>query len=544
MGTVVRFKPDMDYYYARGLTQYESENFIDALKNYREAYKFADNPEEKDFQAIIEVEMASCYRHLHLTRETQTLYYKSLTNKIPDVAFDSVIGLIEIFGANGNDEALKYYMDLAAKKGFSREMDFIDAATHFYAQREYRVEPPPEQNMLDLGRKLLEAGQYEFARQLLEVIPPDSSVYPQACTRLATLCNASGDYEKALEYVKKADPADAETMVNTVLALYKAGRTDEYEEAVEELARAETDDVTALGQFIRVSAIVGRGDLVIKFGRLLIRVSPVRTPMLCYAVALSNAGELREAHKVMVALQSLYPYDAVIRVYSSLIAALTAPADFSLTCELPNNAESDILSELNGVLAECGTDRALLRSRLRNEKLRTGILMVFQAGSDSSKRILADIVADIPYFERYIRHCLIDPGFPDADKRILLPVALKRLKKRPVYLTCRDICRALYGKAPARIGSRWSDAYYIAYSAIALFGCENFEREFDAVFENLHASLEGENNVDSVAVAAVLARNVKKVSALRDDECCIELFGANRENYFSYLDKVKPKRTR
>ncbi len=544
MGTVVKFKPDIDYYYARGLNQYESDNFIDALKSYREAYKLVEASNADDFRSVLEVEMACCYRNLNLLRETQLMYYKALANSGPDSAFDSIIGLMDVFGSNGNDEALKYYMNMAAKRGFSREFDFVDAATQFYAQRDYKVEPTNEQNMLELGKRLLEAGQFEFARQMLEMVPEGTSSYGEANSKLSALYNAAGEHEKALRCAEKADNSGVERAVNTVLALFKLGRTEEYEEALQELSACSVEDVTAISQIIRMAAIIGRADLIVKFGGKLSRISPLRGPTLCYAVALANCGQLREARKTMVTLQALYPYDAVIRVYARLISKLGGASDFPLTCELPPAAEAEILEELNGVLAECGDDRNALKAKLRDENLRVGILMIFQAGSDNSKRILCDIVAEVPFFERYIRDCLMDPLFPDSDKRILLPIALKRFKKRPLYLTCRDICRPLFGKAPARISGKWKDAYYLAYSTVALFGCEGFEREFDAVFGKLYASLGGEPNINEVALAAVIANRIKKVNPLNDDECCIELFGADKEKYFKYKNMSEKKGTK
>ena len=189
------------------------------------------------------------------------------------------------------------------------------------------------------------------------------------------------------------------------------------------------------------------------------------------------------------------------------------------------------MAELNGVLSACGGDRGELRNRLRDPELYTGVLMIFQAGSDNSKRLLCDVVADIPFFERYIRDALIDPGFSDADKRLLLPVALRRFRKRPVYLTCRDVCRPLYGRPPAKISHRWKEVYCLAYGAAALFGCENFEREFDAAFLRLHDAVALDDPSDDAAVAAVLTNRLHLVPPLSDDECCIELFGADKEKY-------------
>lgn len=541
MGTIVKFKPDIDYYYSRGLSQYESDNFIDALKNYREAYKFAENPAGEEFRSLLEVEMACCYRHLGLIREAQLMYYKALVNSDPDSAFDSIIGLIDIFGTQGNDEALRYYMDMAARKGFSREIDYMEAASQFFNQRDYRIEPTPDKNMYELGRRLLEAGQYDFARQLLEVIPPASSSYGEACNKLVAIYNASEDYEKALEYAEKAagSASGNEALVNSALAYYKLGRMEEYQAVLDEICAIDSSDISTAAHIVRVMAIIGNGDMVIKFGKKLALKSPQRSPMLCYAIALANSGDLREARRIMVMLQALYPYDAVIGVYSVLISRLTEKSDFPLTCELPADAEAEILGSLNGALSECGSDRAQLRAKLRDPSYRLGILMVFQAGSDNSKRILADIMAEVPFYERYIRDCLMDADFPDSDKRILLPVALKRLKKRPLYLTCRDVCRPLYGRPPAKLGAKWRDAYCLAYGAVAQFGCENFEKDFDAVFAKLQTLLAHENDLDEFALAAVVANKLKAVSALENDECCIELFGADRDKYFKYKNKRK-----
>ncbi len=547
MGTIVKFKPNIDYYYTRGLNEYESDNFIDALKSYREAYRLAENCASDDFRTILEVEMACCYRNLNLLRETQLMYYKSLTgNPNPDAAFDSVLGLIDLFGTHGNDEALKYYMEVAAKKGFSRELDYIDTAAQFFSQCDYKVEPSPDRNMYELGKKLLETGQFDFSRQILEVIPPDSSAYGEACVKLASLCNDNGEHEKALEYAEIAEKLcpSTENKVNTVLALHGLKRTAEFEEALEDLASVEADDVVSLVHIIRVMAIIGSTENVIKFGSRLSRISPQKAPMLCYAVALSNSGELREARKVMVTLQALYPYDAGVRVFSRLISNLTEKSDFSLLCELPEDTESEILSTLNAVLSECDNNKVKLKARLRDPDLHTGVLMVFQLGSDNSKRLLCDLVADIPFFERYMRDCLMDPCYPDSDKRIILPVAIKKFKKRPVYLTCRDICRPLKGAPPAKTSGKWRDVYSLAYSAIALFGTQDYEKQFDCVFGQLKDALDYESGIDEIAAAAVLVNRLNVISVLSGDECCIELFGADKEKYFKYKALLQSKRNK
>lgn len=530
----------MDYYYTRGLNFYENDNYVEALKNYREAYKYVEGASDTEFRAILEVEMACCYRNLNLLRETQLMYYKALSDSKYEASFDGVIGLIDVFGTGNNADALRYYMDYAAKKGYSRELDYIDAATQFFSQRDYRVEPSPDQNMLELGKKLVETGQYEFARQLLDVIPPEAPAYRESCAVLSTLYNGCGEYEKALAYAEKASAygVSVETQVNTVLALYKLGRTEAFEEALEALTSGDVNDVASLSRIVRTAALLGDCELVKKFGKKLAAVSPLRGPMLSYAVALSNTGELREARKIMVMLQALYPYDAVVQVYSQSIAACTEPSDFSLTGELPQASETRILESLNAVLAESDGDRNQLRIKMRDRELRTGILMIFQAGSDNSKRILCDLAADVPYFERYIRDCLMDPGYPDADKRILLPIAVRKFRKRPIYLTCRDICRPLYGKPPMRASAKWREAYCLAYSTLALFGCENYEKDFDTVFSGLQLALGKESNIDDLALAALIANRTGKVSALRDNECCIELFGADRETFLRYKNKL------
>lgn len=537
MGTIVTFHPNIDYYYSRGLSLYESDNFIEAIKNYREAYRMAQSGANGDFRSVLEVEMACCYRNLNLLREAQLMYYKALSDNNPDTAFDSIIGLVDVFGTSGNDEALKYYMDMAAKRGFSRELDYIDAASQFFSQRDYRVEPTHEKNMLELGKKLMEAEQFDFARQLLEVVPPDSPSYSEACMSLAVLHNVhTGDGERALSYLEKVKTPSypAEILVHTAIACKHAGKEEEYAAALDELSALDPDDITSLTHIVRAMAHLNDPDLVIKYGRKLAAVSPQRTAMLSYALALANRGELREARKILVMLQALYPYDAAVRVFSSLIARAGEKTDFSLTGELPAGAEDEMLARLNDVLAECGTDRDRLRASLHEGDLCTAVLMVFKAGSDNSKRILADIVAEVPYFERYIRDCLMDPSVPDADKRILLPVALKRLRRRPVYLTCRDICRPLFGKPPAKTVGKWRDIYCMAYGAIALFGFENFEDEFDDVFVRLRSLLSSERDPDESAAAALLSHLLDIVPPLSDDECCIELFGADKETYMAY----------
>ena len=120
MGTIVKFKPDMDYYYTRGVASYESENYTDALKSFREAYVLACNESQDGYHSIMTVEMACCYRNLNLMREAQLMYYKTLTDCDPDTSFDSVLGLIDIFSSTEKEEAYKYYMDYASKKGYSR----------------------------------------------------------------------------------------------------------------------------------------------------------------------------------------------------------------------------------------------------------------------------------------------------------------------------------------------------------------------------------------------------------------------------------------
>lgn len=540
MGTIVKFKPSIDYYYTRGLDLYENDNFIDALKNYREAYKLTEQGSGADYRFAVEMEMAYCYRNIHLSREAMLMFYKSLADGTPDSAFDSILGLLEMFATDGNEDAFGYYTDLALKMGYGHDLALSDDALRIFGQSEYRVEPSNEENMLEMSKKLIESGNFEFAKQLLEVIPESSPVYPEACGKLASLYNAGGEYEKALECAGRArgGSVGTEALVNSVLALHKLGRIEEYREALDELADTGDMDIVRLGKLIHVTAIVGDRDLVIKFGARLAAIAPIKAPMLCYAIALANAGDLREARKTMVLLQALYPYDALVQVYSREISALKTASDFSLTCELPASVEEGILADLNGVLNECAGNRTQLRERLTDPALRTGVLMVFQAGNDKSKSIIADVVADLPFFEQYIRDCLMDPGFPDADKRILLPIALRRFRKRPVYLTCRDVCRPLYGKAPARVGAKWTDAYYNAYSTVALFGYEDFERDAADAFDRVHAALSQEPALDEAAISALIARFTQKVAALDDDECCIELFGADREKYFQYLKKI------
>lgn len=535
MGTIVKFKPDMDYYYTRGIADYESDNFADAIKNFREAYNIAKSEESEGYHSIMAVEMACCYRNLNLLREAQLMYYKTLTDCDPDTSFDSVLGLIDIFITSDKEEAYKYYMDYAAKKGYSRELDFIETTAQFRAAHDFHVEPTPDRGMYNLGKKLMEIGQLEFARQLFETIPPDAQAYGDACVKLATLYNDKGEYEKALacaETVNK-NSGCVESRVNAILALYKLGRTEEFEAAVAELDTVD-EDVTGLVQIIHVMALVNNTQLVLKFGRKLVRISPQKMPMLCYAIALANSGELREARKTMVLLQALYPYDAAVRVFASLIARSTEKTDFSLVCEIPHDVEEQILSELNGVLSECENDRELLAEKLKSPSLRTGVLMVFQFGSENSKRLLCDVVAQIPFFEEYIRECLMDSGFPEADKRIMVPIAIKRLKRRPLYITCRDVCRPHYGKPPVKASAKWRDAYSNAYGVIAMLGCQSFEKEFNLEFGKLYKALGGESGVDETAVAAVLVSRMKVIQIIGDDESCIELFGANEENYYRY----------
>ena len=541
MGNIVKFKPNIDYYYSRGLSAYESDNYIEALKNYREAYLLAKNGADIDFRSVLEVEMACCYRGLQLFRDAQLYYYKALADSNPDSAFDSIIGLVDIFGTLNNEEALRYYMDMAAKRGFSRELDYIEAAAQFFSQCDYRVEPSPDKNMLELGRKLIEAEEFAFARQLLEVIPPSSPSYGEACMLLATLHNVyTGDSEKALHYLQQVGSAAprADILVHTALALKRAGRTEEYESVIDEIACIDTTDVTLLSHIVHAMAMLGNEELVIKFGKRLAGISPQRIPMLCYAIALNNTGDLREARKIMVLLQALYPFDAATLVFSSLIGRQGAPQRYSLMAELPDGTEASMLHELNDVLSSCENDRDLLRQKLSDPYLRTAVLMVFRAGNDNSKRILADIVAEIPYFEEFIRDSLMDPGYPDADKRILLSVALNRLRRRPLYLTSHDICRPLFGHPPAKTVGKWREAYCLAYGAIALFGCEDFERAFDSVFTKCKNAI-NEADIDVAAAAAVIVNRLKSVPPLKKDECCIELFGADRDAYFAYKELLR-----
>ena len=541
MGTLVKFNPDIDYYYSRGLSFYECDNFIDALKSYREAYKFVENTGDEVFRAIIEVEMACCYRSLGLYREAQLMYYKALTVNNGDTAFDSVLGLIDILGSGGSDDALKYYMDMAMRRGFSRDLDYLEVAEQFFDRRDYKIEPPPEENVLALGKKLMSAGHYEFASQLLEVIPPNSKSYGEARVKLAALNNGRGNHEKALQYLAEADGCEREVekLINEIMAYYKLGMTEKFGEAVEELKYVDTDSVVDLNQIVHVSAIVGERELVIKFGKTLSLLSPTKSAMLCYAIALSNSGYLRDARKVMVDLQALYPFDAAVRVYSGLIASSREKTDFPLTGDIPEEVEREILDGLNEVLEMCGSDKLSLKSRLKEADMNTPVLMVLQEGSEKSKCMLAEAVADIPYYERYIRDCLMDPAYSEEDKRMLLPIAIKKFKKRPIYFTVRDMCKPIYCRPLAKSGA-WREAYCLAASSLATFGCVNFENALDAAYKELKAAVGGP--YPSVpALAALMANRVGGVGALEDDECCIELFEANKNIYSDYKKRLLDK---
>ena len=538
MGTIVKFKPDGDYYYSRGLSYYESDNFLDALKNYREAYKFVEKSGDEIFRAIIEVEMACCYRSLGLFRESQLMYYKALSANDGDTSFDSILGLIDILGSSGSEDALAYYMHTAIRRGFSRDLDYMEVAAQFYDKRDYKVEPPPEQNVLELGKKLLCAGQYEFASQLLELIPPEAETYGEARVKLAALNNSRGMHEKALRYLAEANGCEREVekLINEIMAYYKLNKSDEFTSAVEELKFIETDSVIDLAQIVHVSAIVGERDLVLKFGKTLYAISPQKGAMLCYAIALSNSGYLRDARKVMVDLLALYPFDAAVRVYSYLISSSGEATDFPLTGDIPAEVERKILDKLNGTLELCGADKLTLKSRLKEDDMQTPVLMVLQAGSEKSKSLLSDVIADIPYFERYIRDCLMDPAYPEEDKRMLLQAAVKKFKKRPIYFTARDICKPVYCRPPAKSGA-WREAYCLAASSLAAFGLSGFEDDLDAAFDDLKAAIGGPHP-SIPALAALMANRVGRVAALEDDECCIELFDANKKIYFDYKNRV------
>ena len=261
--------------------------------------------------------------------------------------------------------------------------------------------------------------------------------------------------------------------------------------------------------------------------------------MLCYAIALSNAGYLREARVVMVDLQALYPFDAVISVYSRLIASSREATDFPLTVDLPEEVEREILDRLNEVLENCGSNKASLKSRLREDDMICPVLMVLQEGSENSKRLLADVAAEIPFFEGYIRDCLMDPAYSEEDKRMFLPIAIKKFKERPIYFTARDMCKPIYSRPPAKSGA-WRDAYCLAAGSLATFGCVGFEDNLTKAYNELKAAVGGP--YPSIpALAALMANRVGGVGALEDDECCIELFDADKKIYFEYKKRVYGK---
>ncbi len=537
MGTIVKFKPDMDYYYTRGVASYESENYTDALKSFREAYVLACNESQDGYHSIMTVEMACCYRNLNLMREAQLMYYKTLTDCDPDTSFDSVLGLIDIFSSTEKEEAYKYYMDYAAKKGYSRELDFIETTAEFRARKDFRVEPSPDRAIYNLGKKLMDIGQLEFAAQMFETVPKETAAYADACVKLATIYNDGGDYARALEcaeYANSVSP-NTESKINAALALYKLGREKQYLTAIEDIEVSD-DDISNLARMVNISAITGNAESVIKYGRKLLRVSPQKMPMLCYAIALSNSGDNREARKIMVTLQALYPYDATVRVFASLIARSTDKTDFSLVCDIPQEVETQILADLNDVLASCENDRELVKQKLCDSSLVTGVLLVFKFGSENSKRLLCDLVAEIPFYENYIRDCLMDPGLSESDRKIMFPVAMRRFKKRPIFVTCRDVCRPHYGRPPAKASAKMRDAYVNAYSVIALLGCQAFEKEFNYEFNKLCSALSGVRNVDETAAAAVLVGRMKVIQIIGSDESCIEMFGADRETYMKYKE--------
>ncbi|MDE7395293.1 MAG: hypothetical protein K2M95_04155 [Clostridiales bacterium] len=541
MGKIVNFKPNIDYYYSRGLNRFDNENYVEAIKCYREAYRIAEGT-DAEFLPILDEELACCYRALNLVPEAQLMYYKAITCTNDDVVFDGVMGLVELFGAAGNDDALRYYMDVAAKRGYNHEFDYIDAARAYTSRHEYRAEPLPDERMLELGKRLLDAGQYPFAREILEGVPKDSASRGEACAKLAVLYNVFGDYNRALDAADEAVEKNGysiETAVSMLIAYYKGGYTKDYEECLADLYAQDVRNVNDLCQIVRAFGITENAEGVVKFGRKLFALSPMRTPSLCYALALSNSGQLREARKVLVDLQALYPYDAIVKAFAVLVSQATEKTDFSLSCDLPPAVAKELLQGLNDVLDDAGGDKVRLKKALRDPALYMSVLMIFQAGSENSKRIIAEAVADIPYFETYIRNCLMDPSYPDTDKRLLLPVALRRFKHRPVWLTCRDVCRDLYGRAPQNCKKRWGEAYYTAYSTVALFGCADFEDEFDAAFASLYGALQTENDLDVPALSALIAHRMRRIPALESDECCIELFGADSKKYFAYKEKSR-----
>ncbi|MCH5163642.1 MAG: hypothetical protein J1F36_01350 [Clostridiales bacterium] len=484
-------------------------------------YYFLERNSRND--SDIDVCIGDTYAAMGLPREAikhyMTAYAADRYNK------DALEGLIVCYKDIDEDAAFYYLHCVLGQDG----EEFDDFGV------DYEPEYPPltvhdkkdKSEVMDEAVSLLESGNIDGAKELLESINRESYQYCDALLARASLAMDKANTTEAMALADEAlsvNPDHLGTHILKIMVYDSLGdkaNAEEWIAKLDALNPKQEDEVTKVALCL---ANYKNTDLAEKYILRKLEFAPYDKLMLmCLSAIYAGKGDEHSAFKIANKVCSIYPNDIAVKEITSRIfsgQSIKMPDEmFYLKRDWTKDIKQMFLEDIDSIT--------------QPESIKK-IKWLLQNDDDLYlQSAVCALVTGMPEYDNLMNEILIDPFAPAIVKKQILLRRICDERTKKVKFVISNIFRSLKVKHPVA-PDNLKYAYYYAFIALAVIEL-TFERRLNREFKRLHEKYEicTDESKEQLPINA-LATHLFYMTEGGIKERCLELFDCEQADF----DKV------
>ena len=536
MAKIHKLDNTADYYYDKGVNFSNNGEYTRAIDCFYRALRIDSSEEKYD----IFIEIAACYAMLGEHNSALRFYYKALAFNAKNE--DAFVGIISsLIALNKNPEAI-YYIDYSNAKNIIG--DDYDVSVSHSTDKFKVVGKYDREASIYIARRLMKNGEYEYAKSILEEVPPQSKDYVEALNLIAMIYLGQEKFLQAglvCDGVLERSPQNVYALTSKIVAMHYLNDFAKRDEYAERLDRVEVKGEQDIRKVAVCMQQIKNHALTLKYYKKLLDFSPNdKATNLILAILYHNEGKHSAAHSIMVKLTKLYPDCQIINFYAREFSGENDTV-YEVSIDIPTAVQEKRFNFLNEKLTSLKTVERVINYCKKNEDFYDLLRWILWSPQVKIAGHIANFLAQNKYFHPLLREMLVDPDVNYLPKRECLATFLEYAPKKNFALFLQDVVQFFKPRQPKfKVDSRINTAYWQVYSLCVFLSAEDFEKKINEKYRRFaivanKILMEGVD-VDSQTLAVLFANKTQIHPLFADVKYLCKLIDADHNKYSKILD--------
>ncbi|HEY8389535.1 MAG TPA: tetratricopeptide repeat protein [Clostridia bacterium] len=541
-GKVLEFLQDADYYFDRALEYLDSEEFLPALDDIRQAIKL--EPDELDFKFLL----AQIYSDMGLFQKSNFEYFKLLATD--ENLGECYLRISQNYFMLKDETSAVNYLKKSIEFDFDEdEIIDVDELMQELNRGDFKLlsQNSEDEMLLSCVNKLISISEYDGALQLLQYIKSNSKHYINALNS-AAFCNSCIDNpqqeielsQKVLEY----EPDNIGALCNISDGYVKIGDIEKAKEAAQKIINLNISDIN---EYFKVSIILLQCDFheqAIKMLNSYLSYYPYNeSALMLLSLAYYNQGEIELAKDYMYKLVRIDNSNTIAKYYNQLFQDNSQkPTKLPYIRQVPEEEVQRRISMFEKISTY--TSIEMLKLIQADPDFFDYLKWLFNFGETKLSEKIIIKLAHVKFVDaqEFLRNCLVDPSLPYIIKQMILKKLVSVLPKHKIALLHEDQIKFISPKVTKQIFEFprvYFEAYLDVFCSLA-FVDNDYERAFNRTVKKIlnlivetKASFHSRRNI-----GALFAYSFKRPEMFQDLDTVIKIFGADKKSLKIYLNKL------